>query len=602
MKPLYPTHTLIPTMEQPTPLVLPDSPFQALPTPSRAELVATREIAAAERRALLPTFVQTFAWEAVRPLLPLRLEGPPTVRVWRARTCRSHYVWLPPEDLSTPAAWQGLDNFDVVLRLFDFSPWRPILGQRFSSHLGPPPFDPVSLGLAWLMARWRKWDWPTLLTELHSPERGRGHCLRLGFEPEDLPAESTFRCALNNTSLEWLLLCEDSLLRGLMAYGIVPTTSTFPEDSPQQGVSLATDSQLVAARSRMLCRFQNARCFLPPAQRQCAARAEGKEGCACDTPACALHCRRATARDRDAAFVYYTGSNQPTDTPTPGATRDATAAAPPPRGKAHFGYKSKSFNLIDDRLFTYWPVSGPFVPANRNDHLQTLPGLQALQRRFPQLKVGEVLGDAGEGFDDILRFVHDDLHALRSIAVRHHEQDHDPVACLKRGYDALGTPLCAFGYRLAFNGHDYKRGDSKWVCRQVCLHASQPHLIVTQGTTTTEVPAPPADPTACPYRAPTGGVGYLVRVGLTLPDGSLRLARDLNVESPTWTSRLGRQSYAESRNADQARRGVKRSPWFGRANSAKASLLADILTSALAVARFVREATLAATPVSSVVT
>jgi hypothetical protein len=36
---------------------------------------------------------------------------------------------------------------------------------------------------------------------------------------------------------------------------------------------------------------------------------------------------------------------------------------------------------------------------------------------------------------------------------------------------------------------------------------------------------------------------------------------------------------------------VKRSPWFGRSNSAKASILADILTSALAVARFVREAT-----------
>jgi len=59
--------------------------------------------------------------------------------------------------------------------------------------------------------------------------------------------------------------------------------------------------------------------------------------------------------------------------------------------------------------------------------------------------------------------------------------------------------------------------------------------------------------------------------------------------------RTGRRSYAESRNADQARRGVKRSPWFGRANSTKASLLADILTSALTVARFVREASHATT-------
>jgi hypothetical protein len=595
--------TLIPTMEQPAPLALcvPDSPFHPLPTLSRAELAATRDLTAADRRRLTQPFVHTFAWDTLRPLLPLRLERPPKAPLWRARSCRSHYVWLPPDDLQSPEAWQGLDNFDLVLRLFDFSPWRPILGQRFSSHLGPPPFDPVSLGLAWLMARWRTWDWPTLLTELHSPERGRAYCLRLGFDPEDIPAESTFRCALGNTQPEWLLLCEDSLLLGLMAYGIVPTTSTFPGDSPQQGVSLATDSQLVSARSHLLCRYQNPRCFLSLHQRQCAAREDGKEGCACDTEACAVHCRWATARDPEAAFVFYTGSNQPPFTSSPAAPGASTVAAPATlaRGKPHFGYKSKGFNIVDDRLFTYWPISGPFVPANRNDHLQTIPGFRALQRRFPHLKIGEVIGDAGEGFDDILRFVHDDLHALRSIDVRHHDHDEDPLTCLKRGYDALGNPVCLFGYRLAFNGHDYERGDSKWVCRQGCLHTTQPDIFVTNLPAKTDVPAPPSDPTTCPYRQPTPDLGYLVRVGLTLPDGDIRLARDLKVESPTWNLRTGRRSYAESRNADQTRRGVKRSPWFGRSNSAKASILADLLTSALTVARFVREATHAATPAVS---
>ena len=57
--------------------------------------------------------------------------------------------------------------------------------------------------------------------------------------------------------------------------------------------------------------------------------------------------------------------------------------------------------------------------------------------------------------------------------------------------------------------------------------------------------------------------------------------RDSKVDSPTWKLRLGRQSYAETRNADQTRRGVKRSPWYGKANSAKSSILADILTSGL---------------------
>ena len=139
----------------------------------------------------------------------------------------------------------------------------------------------------------------------------------------------------------------------------------------------------------------------------------------------------------------------------------------------------------------------------------------------------------------------------------------------------------------------------EWVCRQGCLQTSLPDILVKNGSAHTRVPAAPADPTLCPYREPAPDLGCLVRVGLTLPDGNIRLARDLKVESPTWNLRTGRRSYAESRNADQTRRGVKRSPWFGRSHSARASILADILTSALTVARFVREAACAATPAVS---
>ncbi|MBN2392158.1 MAG: hypothetical protein JXR84_15630, partial [Anaerolineae bacterium] len=68
-------------------------------------------------------------------------------------------------------------------------------------------------------------------------------------------------------------------------------------------------------------------------------------------------------------------------------------------------------------------------------------------------------------------------------------------------------------------------------------------------------------------------------------------ARDHDITGPTWERRLGRQSYAESRNAVQMRLGLKRSPWFGLANAA---LLGDILTLLATVARFVREASRAA--------
>ena len=591
-----------------------DSPFHRLVSLSRAELAATRGVPAAERRLLVKHFVATFQWTAIRPWLPLRLVISPGVPSWRSRFCRSFYTWLPAEDGLSVTDLQGLDDFDLILRLFDFSPWRPILAQRFASQLGPPPFDPVSLGLSSLLAVWRDWKWSELLTELHSPERGQGYCQRLGFDLADLPAESTFRMALADTQSDWMVQCVDSLALGLMAYNLMPTHSTFPEDSPQQGVSIALDSQLVAARSRMRCRYQNEDCFRPLAERTCAARQDGKEGCACDTEACQDHCRHSTARDPEATYVFYSGSNQPATAPHRAAAgqegKTDSAASPTSRGKHHFGYKSKAFNILDDRLFTFWPLPGPFVSANQNDHLQTIPGFEDLRRRFPALCIGEVLGDAGEGTDDILRYVHDDLHALRTIVPRAHDSDKDPLSCLTRGYDAQGNPVCSYGYRLAFNGPDYQRRDSRWVCHQRCVHHPTPDLVVpARGDPPPDSareagPVPPgaearttpANSTAsqCPYRDPTHPLGYVVVVNTTLPDGNIRLARDLKVGSPSWELRLGRQSYAESRNAQQARLQLKRSPWYGQANSAKASLLGDVLTCALNVARFVREATQAA--------
>jgi len=132
---------------------------------------------------------------------------------------------------------------------------------------------------------------------------------------------------------------------------------------------------------------------------------------------------------------------------------------------------------VDDRPFTYWPLFGPFVSADLNDYLHTIPGFKDLRRRFPNPDIGEVVADAGEGFDGILRFIHDNLKALRTIVTRRHTEDENLLTCLRRGYDAQGNPLCLHGYRFSFNGHGYQRGDSKWVCRQRCLHRSQPDVI-----------------------------------------------------------------------------------------------------------------------------
>jgi len=567
-------------------LHIPNSPFEQLQCQTRAQLSAGRVLPAAERRLQLPNFVELFRWEAICSLLPLKLPTPGEPSPWAGRLCRSHYQWVAGDEVSV----LDLDEFDLLLRLFDFSPWRPYFAERFRSQYGPPPFDPLSLGLGMFLAHYQCWDWARLADELRSPVRGGDYCLRLGFDPADLPSPSTFRMAFTLTPLEWFTACEDSLAQGLMAYQLIPTHSTFPGDPPEGGISIATDCQLIASRSRMQCSHQVPACSQPAAARTCPAREAGKEGCACDTPACRTHCRFAAWRDPQAAYVYYVGSNQPgpnPNTPKPAkepSQQSRTLAGQPAsnvRGKHHFGYKSKAFNIIDDRLFLIWPLTGPTTPANRNDHLLTLPGFQHLHKRFPSLKIGELLGDAGEGYDEILRFVHQDLGALRTIRLRHTEGDDDPLTCLQRGYDRNGIPLCPHGYRLSGNGHDYQRHATKWVCRLKCAHQGDP-----------DIPGAAAaiSHSTCPFADPARPLGFSLTTTLTLPDGSIRLARDMQVGSDPWQLRIGRQSYAESRNATQARRHLKRSPAFGLFNTAKAMWISDTLSLAFNLTRLIFEA------------
>jgi len=576
----------IPATPGNTSLDLPSAPFGPLPRLSRTALAESRSLPAAERRLQLPHFVETFCWEKIRASLPLQLPTPGEAPAWRGRICRSQYRWFGMEDLPSSADILRLDEFDLLLRLFDFSPWRAYLAMRFRSQMGPPPFDPLSLGLGMFLACYQHWDWERLGAELQSPTRGGEYCRLLGFDPADLPAPSTFRMAFTHTHLDWFTACQTSLVQGLMDYQLIPTHSTFPGDPAEAGVSLSTDCQLIASRSRMRCSHQAPACSQPGLPRVCPARLAGREGCACDTPACYEHCRFAAWQDPEAAYVYYSGSNQPGPNPnTPKTTgsgkANQQAGTRVPKGKHYFGYKSKALNIIDDRLSLVWPLTGPCTPANRNDHLLTIPGLQQLRQRFPALTIGEFLGDAGEGYDEILTFVHNDLQALRTVRLRHAEGDEEPLTCLTRGYDFNGIPLCPHGYRLSSNGHDYQRQTTKWLCRLKCTHQPDPDI---PGA------APALSASTCPFADPEHPFGFSLTTSLTLPDGSIRLARDLPVGSDTWLLRIGRQSYAESRNATQARRQLKRSRAFGLANTAKAMLISDTLSLAFNLTRLIFEA------------
>jgi uncharacterized UBP type Zn finger protein len=162
------------------------------------------------------------------------------------------------------------------------------------------------------------------------------------------------------------------------------------------------------------------------------------------------------------------------------------------------------------------------------------------------------------------------------------------MICLKRGYDENGIPLCPLGYRMSCNGHDYQHQKTKWLCRQRCLHQSQADIQLS--------PETQAPRSACPFTDPAHPLGTSITTGLTLPDGSIRLARDMQVGSDTWKLRIGRQSYSESRNASQAHRHLKKSPWFGLINSSKATTMGDTLSLLLNLARFIQEASSAAWP------
>jgi len=210
-------------------VVLDKQTFSGLSNPSRAELSAGRELAASERRLQIENFVELFDWQAMqdRGLLPLQLPTPGEAAGWSGRWCRSRYQWLGVDGSET---LDGLDEFDLMLRLFDFNAWRPYFAQRFRSQYGPPPFDPLSLGLGIYLAHHQKWDWMRLVRELHSPTRGQDYCRRLGFDPADLPAASTFRMAFTETKTDWFTDCQTSLAQGLMAHQLIPTQSTFPGD------------------------------------------------------------------------------------------------------------------------------------------------------------------------------------------------------------------------------------------------------------------------------------------------------------------------------------------------------------------------------------
>ena len=528
----------------------------------------TPDLTASRKRAAHPDFVPTFSLGALQERLPLRFAAPQGVSPSRKRRYRSAYRYLGDTDLACPDPLADLTLFEVALRLIDFSPLRDYLAGAYylGGARGQVPFDPVSLFLCVCLRRELGCGWPRL-AQLLAGEHGVGWRRLFGFRAQVTPSASGLRYFFRTVGPEVFEELCPLLTDTLRQAGLLPEHSTFPGDPPERGVSLSHDIMLHQARSRMHCSPVTDTCY-QPAPRPCPAQAQGKEGCDCTQAACAAVCRRATPLDPQARFIHYAGGNRYADLPTP----------PGGRGRNVYGYASNPDRLLDDRFACAWTLRTGLHPANADERNLFPNSFTYLRQRFPYLKIGEMLADAALGFQDCLDLIWE-AGALRMVDIRAAEGDDDRQRQLQRGYDDQGHPVCVHGYPMRSNGHDYRRRRTKWCCHQVCLRP--------QAEGAEPQPAAPE----CPYQAAHHPYGQVVNVGRALPDGCVRLAREVPYASPTWKQRYARRNLSESRNGSLEHLGLKRMDSFGLTHNRTENAIADFLGNLRTLGRLVQEAT-----------
>jgi hypothetical protein len=553
------------------------------------------ELTASAQRAQDQHFVTTCGWSALRERLPLRWPTPPDTPPSPKKHYRSHYLYRGDADLNDLTAWEPLSDFDLVLRLVDFTGLRPVLAQRLGwvSARGYEPFDPISFFLlnGWQLTN--RWTRAETLTHLRD-KRYADYAERFGFEHGVWPTEGGVRhflTALGEHSEGEMVTVDEvqSIQMGwqrlndliVQSVELLRTAGLLHPDAWSQAL-ICPDGMLHAAASRLNCTAVTATCYQPTSPdspRPCPAKEKDHQGCACDTTACVSVCRQATPRDPDARCIYYAGSNHPASSPNQPADRTAAKG----RGKLVYGYRSLPLELSDVARRFSLVLSDDFRPANEREELPIAAQLLQLATLYPTLHVDAVAGDAGFGYDLILHLVHAKLRARRVIDLRAHETDQDKLRWPTRGYDDKGRPLCPFGYAFTANGWDAQRLRYKWVCGQICLHGSAPKVALP------EVVYPPPE---CAYRGTDHAHGEVRNLAECFADGSTRLVRDIPVGTPTWKEYYHRgRNAVESRNAVMEGWGLKRLSVHGTPRGKALVFQADVWLNLTTLARLVREAT-----------
>ncbi len=555
-----------------------------------------RRLRPTETRMQDRVFVAQCSLEGLRHRLPLRWPCPNDVPPSPKNSYRSHYVYPGREELEDPAKREHFSNFDLLLRLVDFTPLRDGHSQRHgsTSSRGHVPFDTLSIFLLILWQISNRWSRAQLLRNLRDP-RYADYARLFGFEDGDFPTEGGLRYWLtalgrhsqNGDTVTVQVDEEKSVevaiehLNDLIAQSVALLHDAgFITEEAWEEALLCPDGMIHDAASRLNCPSVTDTCYRPTspdAPRPCPAREKGQEGCDCDTHACASVCRRATPRDPEARFISYRRSNQPDAEDKEGGLE---------KGVPHYGYASLPLLLVDPSRRFHLILADHFSPANARQEVPFAAQLLQLPARYPTLHVQGVAGDAAFGYTCALWVVYHHLKARRLIDLRGHPSDRDKSLWPLRGYDDRGRPICPFGYPFTSNGFDFDKHRHKWFCRRICQKGAPPVVRIE------ELPAYPSE---CPHLHTDSPYGQVINVGFSFEtDGSCRLVRDVAVGSPTWRRRYHRaRNGTESRNASFRRWGLKRLPVYGEPRGKALIFLADVCFNLSTLACLFREATAA---------
>jgi hypothetical protein len=526
----------------------------------------TKKLTAIEKRAQNRKALAPFVLHNLKEKLPLVLSRDSNLPPSPKPRYRSGYRYQGCGDLNEETL-ETFSPFEIGARLFDYSLLEPLLAAHVyrASAKGQVPFHPVSMYLLSLYRRERDLSRHEVLRILRHPKEGETLRRCAGFE-DDFPGESGLRYFEGQLTPELQMEINALQVDALYRAGLLPVK---PDAEADPKVALSFDGMLHEARSRMHCSSVKAGCY-ESAPRPCPAKEKKKRGCECNEEACADVCRHTTPRDPEARFIVYTGNNKRAGT---------SPNTPVERRKQHshvsrmvYGYYSYAAQLLDDELATYWILPAAFGAATCSDPALFPDNFAYLQGRFPWLKIGEVLADAGACEQTCLDAIWE-AGALRMVDICARKSDNDPDTRLARGYDENGHPLCPHNYVLHSNGYDYDRRLAKWRCSKRCLRDSE-----------RAVPA-------CPFLHPDKKHGYTTTVGRTHADGSVRLAREIAYGTPAWKERFGRRNCAESRNSILQRLGLKRMPVHGLGSCHVTILHGDFVANQNTLVRLMREAT-----------